>query len=150
MDGRFKMKRGPLYAVHQHLTGAQRSARALTLWHSAVLQFTGFPPCRLRTTRRTSVFLNLEHFPHRAPVCRPDLWDGCIQSKRSHVNTNTVSHSHSAEHKGCSWNVLKTSTVRCRAPVSSRVADYKYSSSWATLTNCFSFGVPAFLTWNFQ
>lgn len=62
---------------------------------------------------------------------------------------DTDSHSRGAEHNGCSRNVLKTSTVRCRALVSSRVAECKCFSG-ATLTNCFFLGGSVFLTWSFE
>lgn len=122
------------------------------LVHSTILQFTGFPTSRLWTIRRTSVFLNLEHFTHRAPLCQPDKCDGCIQLESNRVDTNlldTDSHSRGAEHNGCSWNVLKTSSVRCNASVSLRVAECK-CSSWATLTNCFFLGGSVFLAWSFE
>ncbi len=116
------------------------------------LQFTGFPTSRLHTMRRSSVFLNLEHSAHRAPLCRLDWCDGFIQLKSSNVDTNfsdTDSHSHGAELNGCWWNVLKTSTVRHGAPVSLRVPEFK-CCSWATLTHCFFFDgsvVPDFELW---
>ena len=98
------------------------------------------------------MFFDLERSTHRAPLCRPDQCDGCIQLKSSRVDTNlldTDSHSRGAERNVSSWSVPEASTVRRRAPADLRVAECK-CCSWATVTKCFFLGGAVVLTHSFE